>query len=128
MTNTGEVEQEGEPQHPGWQSLARVLDTTAPFFEQFLFLRSVDTFSSNIYVIMGDYLTLVDPGNDYTAFMDLSKLQLELADIKKVRGVSHRIKAIVANVWRNRCGWPCFSPSKAMAHSRSLPFRAREFE
>lgn len=84
MTNTGEVEQEGEPQHPGWQSLARVLDTTAPFFEQFLFLRSVDTFSSNIYVIMGDYLTLVDPGNDYTAFMDLSKLQLELADIKKV--------------------------------------------
>ena len=85
MTNPGEVEQEREPEHPGWQSLARVLDTTSPFFEKFLFLRSVaDTFCSNIYIIRGDYLTIVDPGNDYTAFMDLFKLHFKPADIKKV--------------------------------------------
>jgi len=84
MTGTGEVEQEQEPQHPGWEPLARVLDTTDPFFEKFLFLRSVETFSSNVYVVLGDYLTIVDPGNDYTAFMDLFKLQFKPADIKKV--------------------------------------------
>jgi glyoxylase-like metal-dependent hydrolase (beta-lactamase superfamily II) len=84
VINPGEVEQERGPQHPGWQSLPRVLNITAPFFEKFLFLQSVDTFSSNVYVLTGDYLTLVDPGNDYTAFMDVSKFQLELADIKKI--------------------------------------------
>jgi glyoxylase-like metal-dependent hydrolase (beta-lactamase superfamily II) len=86
MTSTDDVEQEREPQsqHPGWQPLASVLDTTDPFFEKFLFLQSVDTFSSNVYVLTGDYLTLVDPGNDYTAFMDVSKFQLELGDIKKI--------------------------------------------
>ncbi len=33
---------------------------------------------------MRDYLTIVDPGNDYTGFMDLFKLKLKLADIKKI--------------------------------------------
>ena len=84
MTRTGEVGQEREPQHPGWEPLARILHTTTPFFEKFLFLHSVDTFSSNIYVIMGDYLTIVDPGNDYTAFMDLFKLKLKPETIKKI--------------------------------------------
>lgn len=85
MTGTGEAEQEQEPQHPGWQSLVSVLDTPSPFFERFLFLPGVaDTFSSNIYAIMGDYLTVVDPGNDYTAFMELFKLQIKPPDIKKV--------------------------------------------
>ena len=84
MTSAGEVEQEREPQHPGWEPLARVLNTTTPLFEKFLFLRSVDTFSSNIYAIRGDYLTIVDPGNDYTAFMELFKLKLKPEDIKKI--------------------------------------------
>ena len=84
MTSTGEVEQEREPQHPGWQLLAGVLNTTTPFFGKFLFLRSVDTFASNIYVIMGDYLTIVDPGNDYTAFMELFRLRFKPEDIKKI--------------------------------------------
>ena len=84
MNNTGEFEQEEEPRHPGWQSVPRVLNITAPFFEQFLFLRSVETLASNVYLLTGDYLTIVDPGNDYTAFMDLSALQLDLGDIKKV--------------------------------------------
>ncbi len=81
MTN---IEQEEGPQHPGWQPLPRVLNISAPFLEKFLFLQSVDTFSSNVYILTGDYLTVVDPGNDYTAFMDLPELQLELADIKKI--------------------------------------------
>src|SRR3970040_937642 len=84
MSNVGEVEQEREPQHPGWQPVAPVLDIPTPFFEKFLFLRSVETFSSNVYVVLGDYLTIVDPGNDYTAFMDLFKLHFKPADIKKV--------------------------------------------
>ena len=84
MSNVGEVEQEREPQHPGWQPLATVLDIATPFFEKFLFLHSVETFSSNVYVVLGDYLTIVDPGNDYTAFMDLFKLPFKPADIKKV--------------------------------------------
>jgi glyoxylase-like metal-dependent hydrolase (beta-lactamase superfamily II) len=84
MVGTGEVEHEQEAQHPGWQSLARVLNISIPFFEKCLFLRSFETFCSNIYVILGDYLTIVDPGNDYTAFMDLFKLHLKPADIKKV--------------------------------------------
>jgi glyoxylase-like metal-dependent hydrolase (beta-lactamase superfamily II) len=52
-------------------------------FEKILFLRGYE-FSSNIYVITGDCLTLVDPGNDYTAFMDLWKLGFKPADIKKI--------------------------------------------
>lgn len=90
MTNTGEFEQEQEsqqqeqePKHPGWQSLPTVLNTTNELFEKCLFLLGYG-FSSSIYVIIGDYLTIVDPGNDYTAFMDLFKLQLNPADIKKV--------------------------------------------
>ncbi|MGH7774028.1 MAG: MBL fold metallo-hydrolase [Candidatus Binatia bacterium] len=84
MVRTGEVEQEREPQHPGWQALTKVLNATTPFFEKFLFLRGYGNYASNIYLIMGDYLTIVDPGNDYTGFMDLFKLKLKLADIKKI--------------------------------------------
>ena len=84
MTSTGEVEQEREPQHPGWQPLTGVLDTPTPFFEKFLFLRGYGNFASNIYLIMGDYLTIVDPGNDYTAFMNLFELKLKPAGIKKI--------------------------------------------
>jgi glyoxylase-like metal-dependent hydrolase (beta-lactamase superfamily II) len=84
MTNPGEGEEERELRHPGWQSLAKVLNTRTPFFEQFLFLRGYGNFASNIYLIMGDSLTIVDPGNDYTAFVDLFKLKLKLADIKQL--------------------------------------------
>ncbi len=84
MTNAGEVEQEREPQHPGWQPLTKVLNTTTPFFEKFLFLRGYGNFASNIYVIMEDSLTIVDTGNDYTAFMHLFQLKPKLADIKKI--------------------------------------------
>ncbi|MFA5110816.1 MAG: MBL fold metallo-hydrolase [Desulfobaccales bacterium] len=74
---------EQEPQHPGWLTLAEVFNSADPFFENFLFLLGYD-YSSNIYVIKGDYVTLVDPGNDYTGFMDLFKLDIRPEAIKKI--------------------------------------------
>lgn len=86
MTNPDDVEQEPEAQHPGWQPLTGVLSITTPFFERFLFLKGYGNYASNIYLIIGDYLTIVDPGNDYTAFMDLFRVRPEFkpADIKKI--------------------------------------------
>jgi glyoxylase-like metal-dependent hydrolase (beta-lactamase superfamily II) len=67
----------------GWESLASLLGLPHPLFERTLFLQGYDL-SSNIYLLLGDYLTLIDPGNDYTAFMDLAALGYELSQIKKV--------------------------------------------
>lgn len=78
-----EEQPEEEPKHPGWLTLAQVFNNTDPFFERILFLLAYD-YSSNIYVIKGDYLTVVDPGNDYTAFMDLFQLDYRPEDIKKI--------------------------------------------
>ena len=78
-----EGQPEEEPQHPGWLTLAQLFKSTDPFFENFLFLLAYD-YTSNIYVIKGDYLTIVDPGNDYTGFMDLFKLDCRPEDIKKI--------------------------------------------
>jgi glyoxylase-like metal-dependent hydrolase (beta-lactamase superfamily II) len=72
-----------EPQHPGWLTLAEVFNSSDPFFEKFFYLLGYD-YSSNIYVIKGDYLTIVDPGNDYTGFMDLFKLGFQPEEIKKI--------------------------------------------
>jgi hypothetical protein len=52
-----------EPEHPGWLSLAEILKNPHPVFENGLFLIGYH-FSSNAYVLAGDYLTIVDPGND----------------------------------------------------------------
>jgi glyoxylase-like metal-dependent hydrolase (beta-lactamase superfamily II) len=78
-----EEQPEKEPQHPGWLTLAQVFNSEDPFFEKFLYLLGYD-YSSNIYVIKGDYLTIVDPGNDYTGFIDLFKLGYRAEDIKKI--------------------------------------------
>jgi hydroxyacylglutathione hydrolase len=79
----GEAPPEQEPQHPGWLTLAQVFNSADPFFENFLYLLGYD-YSSNIYVIKGDYLTIVDSGNDYTGFMDLFKQGYQPEDIKKI--------------------------------------------
>jgi glyoxylase-like metal-dependent hydrolase (beta-lactamase superfamily II) len=79
----GDSPTEPEPQHPGWLTLAEVFNSSDPFFEKFIYLLGYD-YSSNIYVIKGDYLTIVDPGNDYTGFMDLFKLGYRPEDIKKI--------------------------------------------
>ena len=72
-----------EPDHPGWLSIAEVMKISDPVFEKSKFLIGYQE-SSNVYVLAGDYLTIVDPGNDYTVFTDLEKLGFNPLDIKKV--------------------------------------------
>jgi len=66
-----------------WESLAQILQIDHPLFESTLFLMGYE-FSSNIYLIKGDYLSLIDPGNDYTAFMELFDFGLKPWETKKI--------------------------------------------
>jgi glyoxylase-like metal-dependent hydrolase (beta-lactamase superfamily II) len=84
MADAAEVEEKEEFGHPGWQPISTVVNLPGPFFENCLFLPSYSDFTSNIYVIKGDYLTVVDPGNDYTAFMELWGLGFTPQKIKKI--------------------------------------------
>ena len=78
-----------QPKHPGWVTIAEVFNKaetsqkTDPIFENMVFSLGYD-FSSNIYVLKGNYLTIVDPGNDYTSFMALFDLDYDPKDIKKI--------------------------------------------
>jgi len=74
---------EEEPAHPGWLAIGEILRVAHPVFENSRFLIGYHH-SSNVYVLAGDYLTLVDPGNDYTIFGELEKLGYNLLDIRKV--------------------------------------------
>ncbi len=78
-----EVLPEEEPPHPGWLSIGEVLKISHPAFEKSRFLIGYHH-SSNVYLLVGDYLTLVDPGNDYTIFGDLEKLGFDILNIKKI--------------------------------------------
>jgi glyoxylase-like metal-dependent hydrolase (beta-lactamase superfamily II) len=78
-----EVYPEEEPDHPGWLSIAEIMKINHPIFEKSKFLIGYHH-SSNVYVLAGDYLTIVDPGNDYTIFGELEKLGFSVLDIKKV--------------------------------------------
>jgi glyoxylase-like metal-dependent hydrolase (beta-lactamase superfamily II) len=77
------IPSEYEPDHPGWLSIAEIMKISDPVFEKSVFLIGYHE-SSNVYVLAGDYLTIVDPGNDYTVFGELEKLGLNPLDIKKV--------------------------------------------
>jgi hydroxyacylglutathione hydrolase len=72
----------GSPDEIGWESLSSLTKMPLPLFEKTLFLQGYE-FSSNVYVIQGDYLSIIDPGNDYTAFMELFSLGVKPTDIKK---------------------------------------------
>ncbi len=74
---------EEEPAHPGWLSIGKILTVDHPVFENSRFLIGYHH-SSNVYVLAGDYLTLVDPGNDYTIFGEMERLGYNLLDIRKV--------------------------------------------
>jgi len=74
---------EEEPDHPGWLSIAEILKISDPVFEKSKFLIGYHH-SSNVYVLAGDYLAIVDPGNDYTIFNELEKLGYNVLDIKKI--------------------------------------------
>jgi len=66
-----------------WTPLSEVLDIPDPFLEHCLFLEGYDI-TSNIYVVTGEYLSIIDPGNDYTAFVQLFERGYKPTDIKKV--------------------------------------------
>jgi glyoxylase-like metal-dependent hydrolase (beta-lactamase superfamily II) len=83
MTTGDKFEQEGQPNHPGWQPLSAIFQAPDPFFESLLFLPGYE-FSSNIYAITGADFSIIDTGNDYTAFLDLSKLAHKPAEIRKI--------------------------------------------
>jgi glyoxylase-like metal-dependent hydrolase (beta-lactamase superfamily II) len=83
MTENGKSSHEWETKHPGWMPLSGLLDAADPFFEKVLFLPGYE-FSSNVYVVEGTYLSIVDPGNDYTSFIDLFRQGYKPADVKKV--------------------------------------------
>ncbi len=70
-----------------WTLLADLVNIRNPLFDKTLFLFGYD-YSSNIYLITGDHLSLVDPGNDYTAFMQMVELGYKPTDIKKI-AVTH---------------------------------------
>ncbi|UCG20134.1 MAG: MBL fold metallo-hydrolase [Deltaproteobacteria bacterium] len=74
---------EHEPDHPGWLSISGIMKISDPVFEKSMFLIGYGE-SSNVYVLVGDYLTIVDPGNDYTVFTELERLGFNPLDIKKV--------------------------------------------
>ncbi len=80
-----EAPTELEPLHPGWQNLGQVFKPNDPFFEKFYFMLAY-AYSSNIYLIKGDQdLTIVDPGNDYTSFLELFQQGwCQPQDIKKI--------------------------------------------
>lgn len=67
----------------GWQPLGRLLNINNELFNRCLLMPGYEA-SSNIYVISGDYLSIVDPGNDYTAFIELFDLGFRPEQVKKV--------------------------------------------
>ncbi len=54
-----------------------------PLFDKTLFAIGYD-FSSNAYLIQGDYLSIIDPGNDYLIYMELFRQGIKPTDIKKI--------------------------------------------
>lgn len=84
MANPSEGEQAQDAPHATWQPLTHVLNIATPFFEKFLFLPGYGDLASNIYVIVDNHLTIVDPGNDYTAFMELWERNFEPTQVKGV--------------------------------------------
>jgi len=83
MPTDGDRMQEGPPDPTGWRPLSAVMGTTDPLFADLLFLPGFE-FSSNIYAFTGSGLSVVDTGNDYTAFVDLFRLGHRPAEIERI--------------------------------------------
>jgi len=66
-----------------WTRLSEMFEAGHPILERTLFLEGYD-FSSNIYVVEDDGLTVIDPGNDYTAFLQFFDLGFDPGDVKRV--------------------------------------------
>ncbi|MGA2401889.1 MAG: MBL fold metallo-hydrolase [Syntrophobacteraceae bacterium] len=61
---------ENEPEQPGWMFLSEIFQQQDPLCKNVLFLEGHDS-ACNICMIVGEFLTVIDPGNNYTAFMQL---------------------------------------------------------
>ena len=83
MTGNGKSPHEGRTKDSDWQPLSDLPDAADPFFEKVLFLPGY-ALSSNVYVVEGKGLSIVDPGNDYLAFIDLFRRGYKPADVKQV--------------------------------------------
>ena len=66
-----------------WETLAKLTGLSNPLFDHTLFLMGYE-FTSNSYLLQGDYHSIIDPGNDYSAFMQLLELGITPPTIKKV--------------------------------------------
>ncbi len=70
-----------------WENLAKLTGVSNALFDRTWFLMGYD-FTSNSYLIQGDYHSLIDPGNDYSSVMQLLSMGIKPTDIKKV-AVTH---------------------------------------
>lgn len=64
-----------------WTRLSDISHSNS-FFSNVWFLEGYEA-SANIYLIEGDYISLVDTGNDFTAFLELSDI-FPLENVKKI--------------------------------------------
>jgi glyoxylase-like metal-dependent hydrolase (beta-lactamase superfamily II) len=83
MTENGKTPHDGETKDSDWQPLTGLLDAADPFFENVLFLPGY-ALSSNVYVVGGKGFSIVDPGNDYLAFIDLFRRGYKPTDVNQV--------------------------------------------
>lgn len=67
----------------GWQSISTVSGVSQPFLDKTLYWEGYDN-SSNVYAIAGDSLTIIDPGNDYIALMELFRMGHKPQDVEKI--------------------------------------------
>ncbi len=70
--------------YTGWKSLSQLWEMEEPFFKATLFLPGFDI-SSNIYAIKyHEGWAIVDPGNDYSAFIQFFQQYAKPTDIKAI--------------------------------------------
>ncbi|ROQ93419.1 MBL fold metallo-hydrolase [Desulfosoma caldarium] len=67
----------------GWTRLGEMFNSDEPLWRNTWFLEGYN-FSSNIYVIEDDGLTVIDPGNDYTAYLQFFDLGFDPAQVRRV--------------------------------------------
>jgi glyoxylase-like metal-dependent hydrolase (beta-lactamase superfamily II) len=79
------VDPEGTEREEGlsWQPLSHVVENPDPLLERILFLQGYE-FSSNVYVFVGDDLEIVDPGNDYTAYVELFERGYQPENVRRI--------------------------------------------
>jgi hydroxyacylglutathione hydrolase len=81
--NNGTSEFQEPEAVPTWQTIAEVTGLNNPLFDVTLFAMGYE-FSSNVYLLRGDYISIIDPGNDYMIYMELFRQGIKPTDIKKV--------------------------------------------